>query len=70
MPIRIIKCGEAENVEITALKRQLGRQYREDDPPGAFENPVKALVNRKLIGLYHSIPLLPSLFKYNKFDCF
>lgn len=43
--------GEIENAAITAVKRQLGRQYREDGPPlgvefeplppGAFESPVR-----------------------------
>ncbi|XP_048431143.1 uncharacterized protein LOC125472991 isoform X5 [Pyrus x bretschneideri] len=42
--------GEAENAAITAVKRQLGRQYWEDGPllgvefdllpPGAFESPI------------------------------
>ncbi|KAM1394330.1 hypothetical protein FF2_029946 [Malus domestica] len=42
--------GEAENAAITAVKRQLGRQYLEDGPllgvefdllpPGAFESPI------------------------------
>lgn len=42
--------GEAENAAITAVKRQLGRHYREDGPPlgvefdlippGAFESPI------------------------------
>ncbi|KAL7613215.1 hypothetical protein Lser_V15G05779 [Lactuca serriola] len=48
--------GQVENAAITAVKRQLGRQYREDGPPlgiefealppGAFENPVKIPVNQ------------------------
>lgn len=43
--------GEIENAAITAVKRQLGRQYREDGPPlgvefdplppGAFESPIR-----------------------------
>ncbi|XP_076889681.1 uncharacterized protein LOC143540536 isoform X2 [Bidens hawaiensis] len=48
--------GQVENAAITAVKRQLGRNYREDGPPlgiefeplppGAFENPVKLPVNQ------------------------
>ncbi|KAI3746515.1 hypothetical protein L6452_08949 [Arctium lappa] len=48
--------GQVENAAITAVKRQLGRHYREDGPPlgiefeplppGAFENPVKIPVNQ------------------------
>ena len=43
--------GEIENAAITAVKRQLGRQYEEDGPllgvdfdplpPGAFESPIR-----------------------------
>ncbi|PON75765.1 Octamer-binding transcription factor [Parasponia andersonii] len=43
--------GEIENAAITAVKRQLGRQYQEDGPPlgvefeplppGAFESPIR-----------------------------
>lgn len=46
--------GETENVAITAVKRQLGRQYREDGPPlgvefdplppGAFEPQTNVIV--------------------------
>ncbi|KAD7477592.1 hypothetical protein E3N88_00728 [Mikania micrantha] len=48
--------GQLENAAITAVKRQLGRNYKEDGPPlgiefeplppGAFENPVKIPVNQ------------------------
>ncbi|KAK9062709.1 hypothetical protein SSX86_019898 [Deinandra increscens subsp. villosa] len=48
--------GQVENAAITAVKRQLGRHYKEDGPPlgiefeplppGAFENPVKIPVNQ------------------------
>ncbi|XP_071707219.1 uncharacterized protein [Rutidosis leptorrhynchoides] len=48
--------GQAENAAITAVKRQLGRHYREDGPPlgiefeqlppGAFENPTEDPVNQ------------------------
>ncbi|KAL4578607.1 hypothetical protein LXL04_014733 [Taraxacum kok-saghyz] len=48
--------GQVENAAITAVKRQLGRHYREDGPPlgiefealppGAFEIPVKIPVNQ------------------------
>ncbi|MFS8007479.1 putative transcription factor homeobox-WOX family [Helianthus anomalus] len=48
--------GQVENAAITAVKRQLGRNYKEDGPPlgiefdplppGAFENPVKLPVNQ------------------------
>lgn len=48
--------GQVENAAITAVKRQLGRHYREDGPPlgiefealppGAFENLVKIPVNQ------------------------
>ncbi|CAA7047047.1 unnamed protein product [Microthlaspi erraticum] len=47
--------GETENVAITAVKRQLGRQYREDGPPlgvdfdplppGAFEPQTNVIVH-------------------------
>lgn len=50
--------GHVENEAITTVKRQLGRNYKEDGPPlgiefdplppAAFENPVKIPVNRKL----------------------
>lgn len=46
--------GDSENVAITAVKRQLGRQYREDGPPlgvefdplppGAFEPQTNSVV--------------------------
>lgn len=52
--------GQVENAAITAVKRQLGRHYREDGPPlgiefeplppGAFENPVKIPVNQSFYG--------------------
>ncbi|KAI3797839.1 hypothetical protein L1987_33103 [Smallanthus sonchifolius] len=48
--------GQVENAAISAVKRQLGRNYKEDGPPlgiefeplppGAFENPVKIPVNQ------------------------
>nr|XP_043632843.1 homeobox-DDT domain protein RLT1 isoform X2 [Erigeron canadensis] len=48
--------GQAENAAIIAVRRQLGRHYREDGPPlgtefdtlppGAFENPVTFPVNQ------------------------
>ncbi|XP_057954152.1 uncharacterized protein LOC131148473 isoform X2 [Malania oleifera] len=58
--------GEVENAAITAVKRQLGRQYREDGPslgiefqplpPGAFGSPIMAPVNES----YHAgTPTLP-----------
>lgn len=49
--------GHVENSAITAVKRQLGRQYREDGPPlgvefeplppGAFESPMQNNTNSK-----------------------
>jgi hypothetical protein len=49
--------GELENAAITAVKRQLGRHYREDGPllgvefqplpPGAFESPTRNPVDGK-----------------------
>ncbi|CAH2071812.1 unnamed protein product [Thlaspi arvense] len=50
--------GETENVAITAVKRQLGRQYREDGPPlgiafdplppGAFEPQTNVIVQEPI----------------------
>ncbi|ESQ38007.1 hypothetical protein EUTSA_v10028592mg [Eutrema salsugineum] len=50
--------GETENVAITAVKRQLGRQYREDGPPlgvefdplppGAFEPQTNIIVHEPI----------------------
>ncbi|XP_038901695.1 homeobox-DDT domain protein RLT1 isoform X1 [Benincasa hispida] len=58
--------GEVENAAITAVKRQLGAQYREDGPPlgvefqplppGAFESPAKGPSHDSY---YVGNPLLP-----------
>lgn len=58
--------GEIENAAITAVKRQLGRQYREDGPPlgvdfdplppGAFESPIRDPVHEPF---YVGNPVLP-----------
>ncbi|XP_023521704.1 uncharacterized protein LOC111785543 isoform X1 [Cucurbita pepo subsp. pepo] len=59
--------GEAENAAITAVKRQLGVQYREDGPPlgvefqplppGAFESPAKGPIHDSYYTGNH--PILP-----------
>ncbi|XP_022153009.1 homeotic protein proboscipedia isoform X2 [Momordica charantia] len=58
--------GEVENAAITAVKRQLGVQYREDGPslgvefqplpPGAFESPAKGPIHDSY---YVGNPILP-----------
>lgn len=59
--------GESENAAISAVKRQLGRHYREDGPPlgvdfdplppGAFESPSGDPVNGKSSYLYLTVIL-------------
>lgn len=69
--------GETENVAISAVKRQLGRHYREDGPPlgvefdplppGAFESRSGDPVNGKSLYLYqHLIVSLVLLKWYSK----
>uniref|UniRef100_A0A5B7APH5 Homeobox domain-containing protein n=1 Tax=Davidia involucrata TaxID=16924 RepID=A0A5B7APH5_DAVIN len=59
--------GRVENAAITAVKRQLGRNYREDGPPlgvefqplppGAFESSIRDSVNEPY---YIGEPILPN----------
>jgi len=63
--------GQTENSAITAVKRQLGRHYREDGPPlgidfdplppGAFESPSKNAINGKYACLFYFIITLSPL---------
>ncbi|XP_062172732.1 uncharacterized protein LOC133878216 isoform X2 [Alnus glutinosa] len=63
--------GELENAAITAVKRQLGRHYREDGPPlgvefqplppGAFESPTRNPIDEPYFAGNSSLPHSPDI---------
>lgn len=63
--------GEIENAAITAVKRQLGKHYREDGPPlgvefqplppGAFESPTRNPVHEPYYAGNSSLPHSPDI---------
>ncbi|KAF5447701.1 hypothetical protein F2P56_033232 [Juglans regia] len=63
--------GEIENAAVTAVKRQLGRHYREDGPllgvefqplpPGAFESPIRNTIREPYYVGNPSLPHSPDI---------